>query len=424
MKFIAILLLFSMLCFGQRTTVPAQTQMVGVATSRSAGVTSPKSDQVKTQKLSSYKTGRRIPLTATQALDSVTVRLTPGWNLSSVPILTDDPRLAMIFPASVKSAFGYNGSYIKAESLSLGSGYWLHCDSAVTQVISGSSILEDTVPVVAGWNLIGSVSQVIPAGTVESSPPGIISSRFFGYSDGSYYATDSIQPGAGYWVRVHSDGVLILSSRNDIPACSPVQGTHSGDGTFYTFADGSGNCLFDPTPNDLMIGAMNQTDYAGSAICGACLSLTGPNANIFIRVVDRCPECKPGDVDLSPLAFSKIADTALGRVHISWHLVACNVTGPIVYHFKDGSSQWWTAVQIRNHRYPIMSVEYLTSGGTFKLVNRVDYNYFVEPNGMGPGPYTFRVTDMFGHVLVDTGIVLQVNGSVPGTGQFPLCGLQ
>ncbi len=353
--------------------------------------------------------------------DSARVHLNPGWNLSSVPLRPADPRVSQLFSPSHVTAFAYAGDYLNAESLSVGNGYWLKPDSGTTQTIPGSFVIDDTVPVTAGWNMIGSISQTIPASAVQSIPPGIVSSRFFGYNSSGYFVSDSIQSGSGYWVRVSSDGYLILSSMGDLPLCSPTQGTHTGDATFYSFADGGGNCLFDPTPNDLMVGAMNQTDYAGSAICGACLSVSGPNADIFIRIVDRCPECQPGDIDLSPLAFSKIADTALGRVKISWHLVTCNISGPIIYHFMDASSQWWTAVQIRNYRYPIMSVEYLTSGGTFANVNRMSYNYFVEPNGMGPGPYTFRVTDMFGHVLVDTGIVLNVGGNVPGHGQFPLC---
>jgi expansin (peptidoglycan-binding protein) len=196
---------------------------------------------------------------------------------------------------------------------------------------------------------------------------------------------------------------------------------HPGQATFYTFANGAGACLFDSTPGDLMIGAMNMTDYEGSMACGECVSLTGPHGTIMIRIVDLCPECPKGNIDLSPLAFSKIADTALGKVPITWQIVDCGVSGPILYHFKDGSSQYWTAVQIRNHRHPIGSLEYLTSGKTYKFVNRVDYNYFVEPSGMGPGPYTFRVTDIYGHVLVDSTIVPAENTSVPGRAQFPSC---
>lgn len=179
--------------------------------------------------------------------------------------------------------------------------------------------------------------------------------------------------------------------------------------------------MFDPTPSDLMVGAMNTIDYAGSKICGACLEVIGPTDTILVRIVDRCPGCGQGDIDLSPLAFSKLADTSRGVIPIRWRLVQCKVTGSIVYHFKDGSNQWWTAVQIRNHRYPIATFEYLNPRGTFTSVPRTDYNYFVESSGMGPGPFTFRVTDMYGHVLTDTGIVHAADSSIAGKSQFPTC---
>jgi expansin len=203
--------------------------------------------------------------------------------------------------------------------------------------------------------------------------------------------------------------------------CGDAPPVHHGEATYYTFANGAGNCGFDSTPNDLMVGAMNHVDYAGSYICGSCVEITGPQNDIIdIRIVDQCPECPQGNIDLSPLAFSKIADLKLGRVSISWHLIPCNVSGPILYHFKDGSNQWWTAIQMRNHRYPIANFEYRTNG-SFVTVPRLDYNYFVQASGMGPGPYTFRVTDLYGHVLVDSGVPAATNSSVPGSSQFPLC---
>lgn len=203
--------------------------------------------------------------------------------------------------------------------------------------------------------------------------------------------------------------------------CGVTPEEHRGEATYYTFADGSGNCMFPATPQDLMVGAMNHTDYDGSYACGSCVRVSGPDSIIDIRIVDRCPECPRGDIDLSPLAFSRIADTLRGRVPIIWHLIPCPVTGPIVYHFKDGSNQWWTAVQIRNHRNPILSVEYRVDDSTFVDIARTDYNYFVEPDGMGPGPYTLRVTDYYGHVLTDSGIVHVENGDVSGSDQFPAC---
>ena len=193
---------------------------------------------------------------------------------------------------------------------------------------------------------------------------------------------------------------------------------HAGDGTFYG-ADGSGNCSFDPT-GDLMVAAMNHTDYAGSAACGACAHIVGPSGEVTVRIVDRCPECPQGDIDLSAEAFEKIADPSLGRVDIQWSYVPSDVAGPIVYHFKEGSNQWWTAVQIRSARYAISRFE-VEKNGAFVEVGRLDYNYFVDDAGMGPGPYTFRVTDVEGNVLTDSGVPFIEAGDAPGAAQFPAC---
>jgi len=81
-------------------------------------------------------------------------------------------------------------------------------------------------------------------------------------------------------------------------------------------------------------------------------------------------------------------------VDISWQYIACPVEGPIVYHFKDGSNPWWTAVQIRNHRHAIQSFAVGDGSGGWIDVPRVDYNYFVKDDGVGDGPLTFQVTDV------------------------------
>lgn len=44
----------------------------------------------------------------------------------------------------------------------------------------------------------------------------------------------------------------------------------------------------------------------------------GPKGSVRVKIVDTCPPCVKGDVDLSPAAFGKIADFAAGRVKISW----------------------------------------------------------------------------------------------------------
>jgi expansin (peptidoglycan-binding protein) len=198
----------------------------------------------------------------------------------------------------------------------------------------------------------------------------------------------------------------------------PFGSTFEGEGTYYDFADGNGNCTFGPSPNDLMVAAINQVQYNNAALCGAYAAVTGPKGSVVVRIVDQCPECPAGDLDFSPEAFAQIADLPQGRVLITWQLVSPVLDGPIVYHFKDGSNPWWTAVQIRNHRNPIAKFEYW-DGSRFITLDRVEYNYFIEWGGMGWGPFTFRVTDVFGNQIVDSNIPLLDNADFPGQSQFP-----
>jgi expansin (peptidoglycan-binding protein) len=79
-------------------------------------------------------------------------------------------------------------------------------------------------------------------------------------------------------------------------------------------------------------------------------------------------------------------------------------------------------VQVRNHRNAIASFEYRESGGAWQAVARLEYNYFVDEGGMGPGPIDFRVTDVAGNVVEDDGLLVVDGGTASGAGQFPACG--
>ncbi|MBX3010440.1 MAG: Expansin-YoaJ [Caldilineaceae bacterium] len=202
-------------------------------------------------------------------------------------------------------------------------------------------------------------------------------------------------------------------------ATRPANPIHQGIATYYG-ATGAGACLFDPSPEDLLVAAMNAEEYETAALCGAYLHVTGPLGEVTVRIVDLCPECAAGHLDLSQAAFAQIAEPIQGRVAITWQLVSPALTGPLQYHFKEGSNQWWTAIQLRNHRNPIAKLEYQVDG-QWVAVPRTEYNYFVQTNpGMGPGPYTLRVTDLYGNVLIDSGIPHRENGLVAGQAQFPV----
>jgi expansin len=195
--------------------------------------------------------------------------------------------------------------------------------------------------------------------------------------------------------------------------------TFTGEGTFYGYG-GGGNCSFPYPGAPAYTGAMNQIQYDSSMTCGACVEVTGNKGSIVISIEDRCPECKYGDIDLSEDAFPFIDDKVNGRVPISWKIVPCPVQGAVKLYFKEGSSQWWTAVQVRNHKYPVVKLEYKVNN-EWVNVHREMYNYFVVQSGMGPGPFSFRITDMYGDVIVEDNVPLLDTTEIIGQNQFPDC---
>lgn len=197
----------------------------------------------------------------------------------------------------------------------------------------------------------------------------------------------------------------------------PLGAPVSGIATYYA-ATGAGACSFDASPNDLMVAAMNAEQYANAGACGTCVDVRGPKGQVRVRIVDLCPECKRGHLDLSKEAFQKIADVSAGRVDISWTPVRCDVTTPIRYRLKDGSSQWWTAIQVLDHAVPITKVE-LVSGGSSAAIPRESYNYFVRSNGVGAAPYRLRVTASTGAVLEDELPAPKAGDVIVGKAQFP-----
>jgi expansin (peptidoglycan-binding protein) len=203
-------------------------------------------------------------------------------------------------------------------------------------------------------------------------------------------------------------------------SCSAAPAAESGDGTYYD-AEGTGNCSFDASPNDLLVAAMNAPDYGTAQWCGACLAVSGPMGNsITIRVVDQCPGCSHGDLDLSETAFGMLSPLSAGRIAITWHEVPCDVTGPIAYNFQSGASQYYAAIQIRNSRYPVAMIE-AEQGSSYTTLVKQTYNYYVASGGLGVGPYDLRVTDERGQVLEDSSIPLGNGTTENGSGQFPTC---
>lgn len=202
----------------------------------------------------------------------------------------------------------------------------------------------------------------------------------------------------------------------------PKGTVHTGEGTFYGGGYVGGCAMLDPVSTDYWIVAMNLEDYADARLAGAYLEVTGELGTINMLVTDLLPEGKKGDLDLYVDAFPLIAPPEKGRVPVSWKIVPLDTAenAPVSYKYKEGTTEFWCGVQVRNHRYPITKLEYLNDNGEFVEIKRRPYNYF-ESMDMGKGPFTFRITDIYGQVIIDEDIPLSYDDTeiIPGHVQFP-----
>jgi expansin (peptidoglycan-binding protein) len=193
--------------------------------------------------------------------------------------------------------------------------------------------------------------------------------------------------------------------------------TYRGVATAYEAGDGNGACLFGPSP-DLMIAAMNTTDYETSRACGAYVLVRAANgASVTVRITNECPlPCAPGQIDLSQQAFAKLADLSVGRIPITWSLVSPSTSDTISIRYKTGSSPYWCGIQAIGHRNPVARLEVRTAGG-WRQLPRTDYNYFISADGSGCGG-AIRLTDIYGEQLTIDGIALRPNVVQPTQVQF------
>ncbi len=197
---------------------------------------------------------------------------------------------------------------------------------------------------------------------------------------------------------------------------------HTGEGTFYGGGYEGGCAMLDPVSRDYWIVAMNLADYNDAQLAGAYIEVTGELGTINMLVTDLLPEGKKGDLDLYTDAFPLIAPPEKGRVPVSWKIIPLDSAenAPISYKYKEGTSEFWCGIQLRNHRYPITKLEYLDENGIFQEIKRRPYNYF-ESDKMGAGPFTFRITDIYGQVVIDENIPLSYDDTeiIQGHVQLP-----
>ena len=146
------------------------------------------------------------------ANNGVTSNVQGGWNMVSLPVTVIDRRKTAVFPTSISGAFAYTPTgYASRDTLEYSVGYWLKFPNTQSISLVGNAITIDTILVVQGWNMIGSISATVSTASILQIPAGIVTSQYFCFSGGSYVPSLSINPMKSYWVKVDQNGRVVLT---------------------------------------------------------------------------------------------------------------------------------------------------------------------------------------------------------------------
>ncbi len=204
----------------------------------------------------------------------------------------------------------------------------------------------------------------------------------------------------------------------------------TGDGTAYTLgAIGSGNCNFmhsgfaQASTNYV---AINNEQWAGLTNCGRCINVKCIDSRCtnthtaMVQVLDRCPECKYGDLDMSPTVFKEITGSDPSRYKIEWDFVDCPVQGNIKYCANIGSNGYWMAIQPTNFASGIKSMKI---NGNPADVMQGAYYYLMNTQWVNISNIRIDTTDINGYTITDT-VDLLAGSCKDGSAQFPSTGTQ
>ncbi|KAK4211165.1 RlpA-like double-psi beta-barrel-protein domain-containing protein-containing protein [Rhypophila decipiens] len=103
----------------------------------------------------------------------------------------------------------------------------------------------------------------------------------------------------------------------------------SGSFTWYNPSVGYGACGWMNSDNDL-VAALNNEQFDPQTpngnpnrnpLCGRRIRVWSNGRSVDVTLVDRCPQCNWGDLDLSPAAFRALGDQNVGRLWGDWQWI-------------------------------------------------------------------------------------------------------
>ncbi|KAG6616050.1 Carbohydrate-binding protein [Phytophthora cinnamomi] len=198
----------------------------------------------------------------------------------------------------------------------------------------------------------------------------------------------------------------------------------TGDGTSYTLGQVSaGNCnfMYDPGVGD-NYAALNSAQWDSTLNCGRCAEVScadsrcsDTSSSVTVYIVDKCPECSQGDLDLSPTVFKQLTGSDPSRYSIKWKFVDCPVSGNIEYCAKSGSSSSWLAVQPANFANGVASMKIANQDVT--MVDSCYYFLLSGGSNVDMSAVDIELTSISGETITET-LSLTADNCTAGSSNF------
>ena len=198
-----------------------------------------------------------------------------------------------------------------------------------------------------------------------------------------------------YWAAANNGSVTRYDFKQGttLPACAYAI-THTGGGS-----DGDWDTVEGISTGDGgYFGAMNTTDFAQGAACGACVEASYNGKKVVLTIVDECPigsnpVCTKGHIDLSRKAIRQLESNSNleDLKNVSWHYVKCPVKGNAQVRLHPNQNADWQPVVIENGLYPLKSVTLNGVNATRSGNNSGGNAWIASPQ---KPPYAVKATDV------------------------------
>ena len=210
--------------------------------------------------------------------------LKAGWNLVSLPLQPDAPSVASVFPHRIGPCWEWTvDGFARAQVCTPNRGLWVYCRTDVTETVEGALVVDDPIPVVPGWNLVG------PHGHTIWLPDGRGATELVGWNAtaGAYESIAEgtrLEPTRAYWLFATAGTTsidLAEGPNRPFPTRSDASGAYFrvlAEGTYaLSFEDETVSAIQHAPPATLPSGAFTlEASYNAQAFPRQVFGLAVP----------------------------------------------------------------------------------------------------------------------------------------------------